>query len=292
MFADFFLQLFSPNGFPRRWECGPAFQNSPEIGWLHILSDLAIFLAYAAIPASLLFFILRRRDVPLRGIFWLFIAFILSCGLTHATDALMFAYPIYRFLGVMKFITAVVSLTTVVALLGVIPEALKIPGMHRELGHLRQQTTAQQLTTDGLATERNRLEERNAAIARREHSLRQAFQAVETGFALFDAATGRFLWEIGISECLDRLYPPIGTGRHGWNDWLAPDQLQRVLAAAAHVAADRRTRVVSLPSTLAPGANLRAVLSADPQPSIDGTSTVYAGCRIWWDGAEEPSVFE
>ena len=74
---DFLRQLFDTSDFPPRWNCG---NWSPAHGWLHIISDLGVWSAYVAIPVVLGYFVLRR-DIPFRGIFWLFAAFIL--GLWH-----------------------------------------------------------------------------------------------------------------------------------------------------------------------------------------------------------------
>ena len=41
--VDFFTRLFDTQGFPARWYCGAAWQQEPGLGWLHIVSDLAIF---------------------------------------------------------------------------------------------------------------------------------------------------------------------------------------------------------------------------------------------------------
>src|SRR3989442_16035548 len=97
---EFFHHLFDTDGFPARWNCGSGWTG--ELGWMHILSDMAIFGAYAAIPVALVFFIRRRKDVPLLPIFWLFAVFILACGLGHLVDASIFWKPWYGFLGVLK----------------------------------------------------------------------------------------------------------------------------------------------------------------------------------------------
>src|SRR5476651_610947 len=107
---EFFTQLFDTTGFPARKECGISW-TTPLI-WLHVTSDLFIWLAYVSIPLVLIYFT-RRRDLPFPRLFLLFALFILACGTTHLIDALCFEYPIYRFAGVMKFITAVVSWVTV-----------------------------------------------------------------------------------------------------------------------------------------------------------------------------------
>jgi len=63
------------------------------LGWLHILSDLGVWSAYLAIPLVLVYFLLRRKDLPFRKIFLLFGAFILACGTTHLMEAIIFCGP-------------------------------------------------------------------------------------------------------------------------------------------------------------------------------------------------------
>lgn len=123
---DFFRNLFDTSDFPARWNCG---QWTDGLGWLHIISDAAIFGAYTAIPLVLAFFVLRRNDIPFPRVMWLFVAFIFACGFGHLVEALIFWQPVYRFAGLIKVTTAVVSWATVVALVDIVPEALKVPGM-------------------------------------------------------------------------------------------------------------------------------------------------------------------
>src|SRR4029077_13353758 len=94
------------------------------LGWLHILSDLGVWSAYLAIPLVLVYFLVRRQDLPFRKIFLLFGAFILACGTTHLMEAIMLWCPAYRLTGVIKLLTALVSWTTVVALVPIVPKAL------------------------------------------------------------------------------------------------------------------------------------------------------------------------
>ncbi|MGC3969474.1 MAG: ATP-binding protein [Pirellulales bacterium] len=56
--------------------------------------------------------------------FVLFGAFILACGTTHLIDATIFWWPAYRFSGLVKFITALVSWATVFALIPNVPRVL------------------------------------------------------------------------------------------------------------------------------------------------------------------------
>jgi PAS domain S-box-containing protein len=122
--STFVAKLFDTGDFPARWYCGVW---STDVGWLHILSDLGIFAAYFAIPCVLLFFILRKKDLPFPKVIWLFAAFILACGLGHLIEASIFWWPVYRFSGLVKCVTAIVSWVTVIVLVRIMPIALRLP---------------------------------------------------------------------------------------------------------------------------------------------------------------------
>jgi PAS domain S-box-containing protein len=126
---DFFSKLFETDGFPPRWFCG----TWPEsLGWIHVFSDLTIFLAYTAIPLVLVYFVYMRKELPFLPIFWLFGLFIFFCGFGHLIEASMFWTPWYRFSGLIKLCTAVVSTLTVFSLFKIIPEVIKIPKARRK----------------------------------------------------------------------------------------------------------------------------------------------------------------
>lgn len=129
--------LFQTDGFPPRWQCGEGW--TPLLGWLHIISDVAIWAAYMAIPATMWVFARKRTDLGLPRVFWLYIAFILLCGFTHLIEAGIFYWPVYRLSGVVKFATAAVSLLTVLALIQVMPRALTIPGLTKVNEDLRRE---------------------------------------------------------------------------------------------------------------------------------------------------------
>lgn len=113
--------VFDTSKYPPRWRCG---EWSAGIGWLHIVSDLVIWMSYVAIPIALVYFARRQDQAPFRRLFWLFSAFILFCGATHLMEAVIFWWPAYGLAGVLKFMTAVVSVATVVALVKILPQAL------------------------------------------------------------------------------------------------------------------------------------------------------------------------
>lgn len=110
---DFFRRLTDSSDWPPRWFCG---RWTDFHGWLYITSDLMIWLAYMIIPLILIRYLFIKKGVPLPGVFWLFGAFILLCGLTHLIDAMLFWVPVYRISALIRFMTGVVSIATVLAL--------------------------------------------------------------------------------------------------------------------------------------------------------------------------------
>jgi PAS domain S-box-containing protein len=110
---------FSPHGFCLLWE--------PGLLWLHAGSDLLIAAAYLSIPVALVHFIRRRRDVQFGFLVWLFAAFILLCGATHAISILTLWQAYYWLEGGVKLATGIVSVATAIILWPLIPRALAIP---------------------------------------------------------------------------------------------------------------------------------------------------------------------
>lgn len=162
---------FDTAAYPKRWECG---SWEDALGWLHIISDSAVFAAYVSIPVVLLVFVRKRRDIPFAPVFMLFGAFILLCGIGHAIEALIFWHPVYPLAGIVKLFTAVVSCMTVVALVRIMPGVMKLPNLvaintrlesqvaervraQEELAIVNEQLKASQADAIELATESNRL---------------------------------------------------------------------------------------------------------------------------------------
>ncbi|MBE9092952.1 PAS domain S-box protein [Tychonema sp. LEGE 07203] len=111
-----FIGNYIPHGHCYLWQ--------RELVALHIVSDLIIALAYYSIPVSLIYVVFKRKDLPFRNIFWLFGAFILSCGTTHLMEVWTLWHPVYWLSGSLKLITATISAYTAFALIPLIPEAL------------------------------------------------------------------------------------------------------------------------------------------------------------------------
>lgn len=213
---DFLANLFNTSGFPPRWHCG---LWTAGHGWLHILSDIGIWSAYYAIPLVLAYVAYRRRDVPFRTLFWLFGAFILACGTIHLMDAIIFWWPAYRFLGLIKFITAVVSWATVIAIVPMIPEALHLrtpKDLEREVG----QRTAE-------------LAESNEALRKGEQRLQLALEAGRMGTWEWSLQTNRVIWSPNL-EAIHGIAPGSFPGTfEAFENFIHPEDRQRVLRSVA-----------------------------------------------------------
>ncbi len=110
--------------------------------WLHVISDFLIAVAYFSIPFALVYFVRRRRDVAFGGVFWMFAAFILACGTTHAFGVVDIWRPFYRVDGVVKAITAGLSIATAIALWKLMPAMLAIPSAAQLENSVRERTAA------------------------------------------------------------------------------------------------------------------------------------------------------
>ncbi|QNL22326.1 hypothetical protein HZR84_10360 [Hyphobacterium sp. CCMP332] len=121
--SEFFSNLFNTSDWPPRWICGTW---SEFHGWLYIMSDVSIWLAYFIIPVIILWFVQKRPDIPFLSFYWLFSAFIIFCGATHIMDAIIFWWPAYRLSALIRFITAIVSVLTVFALIKDLPTFLSL----------------------------------------------------------------------------------------------------------------------------------------------------------------------
>lgn len=114
-----FSGQYIPHGHCYLWQ-------KPLVG-LHITADLIIALSYYLIPLMLVYFLRQRQDIPFKGLFFLFGAFIVTCGTTHLMAIWTLWHPDYWLSGVIKAITALVSFYTVLLLFPVIPQALALP---------------------------------------------------------------------------------------------------------------------------------------------------------------------
>ncbi|MBD2097778.1 PAS domain S-box protein [Trichocoleus sp. FACHB-591] len=171
-FGNFlYSDQFIPHGHCYLWQ--------PHLVWLHVISDLAIALAYYSIPVLLLYFIHKRRDIPFPWIFLLFCAFIIACGTTHILEVWTLWYPIYWVSGTIKAFTAIVSLFTALELGPLMPKLLALPSsaqLEKTNRELEQQILERQQAELALQSTHSQLEirvtERTAALAQVNKELR------------------------------------------------------------------------------------------------------------------------
>ena len=78
---------FMPHGICYLWK--------PGLVGLHLVSNAIIALSYFSIPLTLVHIVRRRSDLPFDWIFFLFAAFIISCGIGHGMDIWTLWHPDY-----------------------------------------------------------------------------------------------------------------------------------------------------------------------------------------------------
>jgi signal transduction histidine kinase len=259
--------FFDTSGFPARWHCG---SWSDGLGWLTICSDVAIFVAYIAIPLIIIAYVRQKRDVPFPQVFWLFCAFIFACGTTHLIDAVIFWWPIYPVAGLMKLVTALVSLATVGAVVVALPKASALPGLAAVNERLEREMVAR------VATEHD-LRLRSAELQESEHRLVAAQRAAGIGDWAWDPSTRSMRWSAQMYVLFERdpaqgppadpaahslLYPPKG-------EHLRQDALARIDRGQTGSNVDLEVHLPSGRSSW-----FRCIISADR--ASDGTLR-----RIW-----------
>jgi signal transduction histidine kinase len=109
----------TPHGFCLSW--------NPDLLALQIVADALIGIAYCSIPLALTVFVIRRKDLAFRGVFWLFVIFILACASTHFMSIWTIWHPDYGAEGMVKAVTAVASILTAIQLWPLLPRALALP---------------------------------------------------------------------------------------------------------------------------------------------------------------------
>jgi PAS domain S-box-containing protein len=166
MFSNLFKDAsFLPHGFCLLWD--------PWLIGAHLFSDVAIFVAYSAIPVAIYLFLKQRPELAMSNLAWLFALFILFCGLTHLASAVALYQPIYEAQAAIKVMTAGVSLATAFVIFPLIPKALAIPSpeqLQKVNAQLQREVEAHLVTTEELRQARDQLQikvqEQLSAVAR------------------------------------------------------------------------------------------------------------------------------
>lgn len=152
----------TPHGFCLSW--------APGLVWLHAASDAVIGLAYFSVPLALASFAHQRPDLQHSRMLYLFVAFILACGMTHLMSIVTLWFPVYGIEGVIKFVTAVVSIATAILLWPLIPKLVALPSpsqLEQLNAELKANVEAQRRTAGLLRESEARVRAANVDLERR-----------------------------------------------------------------------------------------------------------------------------
>ena len=117
--------IFNSTGFMPHGMC---FQWREDILFTHVISDLAIGLAYFAVAAGLLYFFLNRDDIPYKKFVIPFgILIFIACGTTHFFSIWTIWTPDFGMQAIIKAITGIVSVATAIILWVLMPQIIALP---------------------------------------------------------------------------------------------------------------------------------------------------------------------
>ncbi len=215
---------FMPHGMCYLWQ--------PWLVGLHLVSNGAIALAYFSISVILVYILRRRKDIPFDGIFILFAAFILFCGIGHSIDIWTLWHPNYWLAIWIKFSTAVVSLATAIALVIKIPQILTLPSS-KQMNDINLQ----------LQNKIQQLEAQKTIIRQQEQFLRNIYDNVREAIFVVDvAADGEFYYR-GFNAAASKLT--------GIKDVVGKTPTQILDPAAAAIVIDRYRQCVETKKAIA-----------------------------------------
>lgn len=230
---DWLIELCGGASFMPHGHC---YQWRPDLVWLHGGSDALIALAYFSIPVALVSFVRKRPDLPYPGLFVMFGAFIVACGLTHMMEIWAIWHGTYYLTGAVKALTAVISVATAVVLWRVMPQALQLAGPEqlRKLNESLEVRVAERTADLEAANGRLQAEiaERRAAEAkvidlnrqleRRVGELKSLLEVLPVGVAIADDADCRevrmnrvYARMLGLDDSVGTLGAAMNTAAHG-----------------------------------------------------------------------------
>lgn len=108
--------------------------------WLVVGSDVAIAVAYFAIPIAMAVVLRHRRDdIPYPWLWLLFVTFIVACGLTHLTHVWSAAMgqEYIRLHAVIGAFTAAASVGTAIAFILILPQIKDLPSPFQQQARLQ-----------------------------------------------------------------------------------------------------------------------------------------------------------
>jgi hypothetical protein len=132
--------------------------SSAGLTWLILGSDLAIVVAYFAIPFIMLVVLRDRKDdIPYPWLWTLFVTFIVACGLTHVVH-IMSALTGVAYLGLAAAIgavTALASVGTAIAFSILLPQIKLLPSPEQQRWQLEKLVAERTSEKDALIREIN-----------------------------------------------------------------------------------------------------------------------------------------
>ncbi|GAB4463527.1 MAG: hypothetical protein OHK0037_16280 [Elainellaceae cyanobacterium] len=157
-----------PHGHCYLWQ-------TPLVG-LHVVSDALVAIAYFSIPAILIYFVRKRKDLPFSRVFVLFSAFIVLCGIGHLLDIWTLWHPDYWFSGLERALTALVSCYTALQLVELVPKFLefKSPEQLERLNLQLAQEIEQRKQAESLLEAR--VQERTSELLKTNEAMRQEIE--------------------------------------------------------------------------------------------------------------------
>jgi signal transduction histidine kinase/DNA-binding response OmpR family regulator len=118
VFEWLFAHDFNPRGEIYDWR--------NDLIWMHVVSDVAIAIAYFAIAFALAYFVRRRSAEVMRAAWWLVSAFALLNGATYIMDVVTIWLPVHMLEALTKVLAAIICLVTVPVVLRLIALALTL----------------------------------------------------------------------------------------------------------------------------------------------------------------------
>lgn len=194
-------------------------------GWLHIISDVMIFGAFAAIPLALIYNNRRRADIPFAPVLGLLLGSLIFCGISYLVEAALFWKPWHRFSGVLKAVTAVLSWLTILALVRAIPGVLFRPGKAENASDLNENIAVRLQSEE--------------ALRKSEEFIRTVIQSNPDGVKVLDTAGGLLLLNESGLGLLESDNEADYLGKKWWDIW--PPEAREKVKQSFHDAKNGKT---------------------------------------------------
>jgi len=207
---------FMPHGYCISWR--------PSLLWQFVIADALTAASYYSIPAALVVFVRRRRDMSFSWVALMFSAFIFACGTTHLIGVVTLWYPIYWVDAGARTVTAIVSVITAVMLWILLPKALRIPSaaqLQAVVRRLEQEISEREQAEHAL---RNLNEELEQRVLERTSALRDTVDELHREAASRERAEHALLAQkerlrITLGSIADGV---IATDEHGRIEYMNP----------------------------------------------------------------------